>query len=392
MTIEEQIKAREWNENLYIAMKAEDFDIFALNSLSQADIKWAMWNFNENADFENNPTGLNIRCVADTEEREPEWLVSGYIPRGQVTILAGDGGSGKTSLWCNLVAAVTVGNKSIFEQNIPFDDKREPGYCMFFSSEDPVDKVLRKRLRKSGANLNMIGYMDLTDPNFSLIKFDSIALANIIKTKKPALVVFDPLQSFIDGKINMGSRNAMRECLNPLVGLAESTGTSFLIICHTNKREKTYGRNRISDSSDIWDLCRAALIAGKTQDGLYYVSPEKSNNGALADSVLFSMDDGVATFRGYSKKHDREFMTESDVTIRQAPALADAKDIIVDLLEQEPEHKIDVKTLDSMVKNQGISLATLKRAKTDLAKNNIIKTISTGYGSTKKFIVVLMEQ
>ncbi len=29
------------------------------------------------------------------EEKEAEWLISGYIPKGNITILAGDGGSEK---------------------------------------------------------------------------------------------------------------------------------------------------------------------------------------------------------------------------------------------------------------------------------------------------------
>lgn len=40
----------------------------------------------------------------DIEEKEASWLVPQRMPKGQIIILAGDGGSGKTSCWCSLEA------------------------------------------------------------------------------------------------------------------------------------------------------------------------------------------------------------------------------------------------------------------------------------------------
>lgn len=42
---------------------------------------------------------------------EPEWLVPGYIPRYGVTTLGGEGGTGKTSIICNIAAATTTGKQ-----------------------------------------------------------------------------------------------------------------------------------------------------------------------------------------------------------------------------------------------------------------------------------------
>ena len=35
--------------------------------------------------------------LSDVKEKTAEWLVTGYMPRGQINICAGDGGSGKTT-------------------------------------------------------------------------------------------------------------------------------------------------------------------------------------------------------------------------------------------------------------------------------------------------------
>lgn len=46
----------------------------------------------------------------DIEEKEASWLVPQRMPKGQIIILAGDGGSGKTSCWCSLAAAISTGD------------------------------------------------------------------------------------------------------------------------------------------------------------------------------------------------------------------------------------------------------------------------------------------
>ena len=35
--------------------------------------------------------------LSDVQVKTAEWLVPGYMPRGQINIWAGDGGSGKTT-------------------------------------------------------------------------------------------------------------------------------------------------------------------------------------------------------------------------------------------------------------------------------------------------------
>lgn len=198
--------------------------------------------------------------LANVEEREAEWLVSGYIPKGQITVLAGDGGSGKTTVWCGMAAAVSKGERVFFEP-LPDDFARcEPQKVLFFSSEDSLEYTLKARLRKAGADLNNVFSASLRDKRFSEIKFNSQLLKDLIREMQPALVVFDPIQAFIPPDIQMGQRNAMRSCLNPLIGLGEECGTTFLIVVHTNKRQGVYGRNRIADSADVWDIARSVLI------------------------------------------------------------------------------------------------------------------------------------
>ena len=55
-----------------------------------------------------NDIDYTLQSAATTEEKEAEWVVPGYIPRGCITVIAGEGGVGKTSLWCSLVSSITT--------------------------------------------------------------------------------------------------------------------------------------------------------------------------------------------------------------------------------------------------------------------------------------------
>lgn len=318
---------------------------------------------------------VNLVSMDTVEEKEPEWLVTDYIPRGQITVLAGDGGSGKTTVWCSIAAAVSSGGQCFLNQDNPFAKNCVPGRVMFFSSEDSAEYTLKGGLRRSGAKLENVLSLDLADERFPEIKFNAPLLEDLIKEHRPELVIFDPLQSYVPPDIQMGQRNAMRACLNPLIGLGEKYGTTFIIIVHTNKQAGLWGRKRIADSADIWDIARSVLIAGEVNDGLRYISQEKSNYGPLAQTVLFRLDSGKVEFEGYTDKKDKDYVTAAAATY-QAPAREDAKAFILDYLKDGEKETAD---LDGMMKAMGISKGTLERAKAELKKDGQIVYFSRGF-------------
>ncbi len=321
-----------------------------------------------------------LTSMDQVEEETPDWLISGYIPRGQIVLLAGDGGAGKTTVWCNIAAAISSGNRCLLnrmEADNPFTGRfAEPGVVMFFSSEDSPRYTLKKRLREAGANMSNIFHLDVGNEVFSEIKFNSLILTDLVAMYRPVLVIFDPIQAFIPSDIQMGQRNAMRACLSPLIGLGEEYGTTFLIVVHTNKQAGMWGRRRIADSADIWDIARSVMIVGEAAGGLRYLSHEKSNYGPLMDTILFRVEAGGLVFDSYTSKRDREFMQAAQAARYQAPAREEAKSFILDYLKDGEKETSD---LDEMMKAQGVSGETLKRAKADLKKEGKIIYFSRGF-------------
>lgn len=324
--------------------------------------------------------------VNEIEEKEVEWLIIGYVPKGDITVIAGDGGSGKTSVWCALLASLSSGNMSFLESDLPFN-KFSGKKVMFFSSEDSVEHVLKSRLRRNGANTENISFIPVSDDRFKEIKFDSEFLEKIIKENRPEVIVFDPIQSFISEKVQMGQRNAMRSSLNPLIGLGEKYGVTFIIIVHANKQSGVWGRKRIADSSDIWDISRSVLMVGETGEGdIRYISQEKSNYGPLSETVLFTTSGGKITFKGYTTKKDRDFVLSNDYATKQKPVKESTIEFILDFLKDGEK---EIAELDEMAKAMSISDHSLKAAKADLRKSGKIKTWSVGYGSGKKYFISL---
>lgn len=354
--------------------------------------------FGRGNDFEHGYNGYLINSsdifalkkAADVEIKEPEWLIPGYVPRYGITTIAGEGGVGKTSLWCSIVASITSGKPSfLLGKDFPFEN--EPERVVVFSAEDSWNYVLKQRLINNGANMDNILYMSPEDERFVDLNFNSELLKGIVEANRPDLMIYDPVQAFVPEHLRMGDRNAMRKCFSPLIGFGENYKTTSIVIAHANKQSNVWGRKRIADSSDIWDASRSVLMTGlvPNSEDLRYISHEKSNWGKLQQSVLFSLDNCVPIFKSYSSKKDKEFILEDSRLKQTVPAKEEAKEFIMDVLN---EHKLmEVAELDELAKAEGISKNALKDAKAELRKEKMIHDSNIGYGKNKKYLISLKD-
>lgn len=325
---------------------------------------------------------LDMPALSEFEERQKEWLISGYIPKGAVTLLCSDGGIGKTTLWCDTLAAFTTGRATIFDKalEMPFQTGATHS-VMYFSKEDPTEEILKGKLREAGADQKKIRCFGLDDERLSKIWYGSLLLEKLVEKYKPDIVVFDTLQAFLPDGVDMAKRKDMRDALNPLNALGAQYGTAFLMVMHTNKSSLS-GRQRMADSSDIWDLGRSALMAGRTKDeGIMYLSHEKSNYGRLQKTILFSVTDTGIEFKGTSKKKDRDYVAEGGNVSAPSPKLDEARDFIL----ENVDGCIEVGELERMAKAAGITQETLRNARAELKKEKLITIRSRGFGKDKKW-------
>ena len=324
-----------------------------------------------------------FKTLDSIAEEEPRWYIDGFMPEGQIITMASDGGVGKTTISTNIAACRSAGKACFLD---PPGFSCNPQKIAFLSTEDSVKKKLKRKLREAGANMGNIIVPDFSedkDGKLRNFKFGKPEMSLFVREFKPDLCIFDPLQGFIPPEINMGSRNAMRDCMAPLVSIGEETGTSFIIVAHTNKRKGAYGRDRIADSADLWDISRSVLMLGFTeQSGVRYLSHEKSNYGELMETLLFSINaEGHIIPKGTTEKRDREYQQESAFNL-SAPRRESCKDCVLNELDKNSGF-MPTAELEQQVKTKGFSDSTIRRAKEELKECGEIEYYQTGTGKGK---------
>lgn len=119
-------------------------------------------------------TSTHKRSVAliqgcEIQERPVSWLWDQYLPMGKLTLLAGAGGTGKSTIAFNL--AGVVANGGIWPDGTRC---RDAGNVLIWSSEDSPEDTIKPRLMAIGANERRYGVIAGTiDENGVAFPFDA---------------------------------------------------------------------------------------------------------------------------------------------------------------------------------------------------------------------------
>lgn len=334
---------------------------------------------------------LEMPTLFEFEKRTKEWLIPGYIPKGCVTLLCSDGGIGKTSIWCDTLAALTTGRTTLFDKAV--DNPFQTGICrnvMYFSKEDPTEEILKWKFESAEGDQGKVRCFGLDDERINKIWYGSLLLEKLIEKYKPDICVFDTLQAFLPEGVDMAKRKDMRDALSPLNQMGAQYGTTFLMVMHTNKSANS-GRQRMADSSDIWDIGRSALMCGRTKDKeICYMSHEKCNYGRLQKTILFSVTDMGVEFKGTSRMKDSDYIAQHQQSNYSSnPKQDEAKQFIVEQLAEAEGRKMEIGSLDSIGTAAGISKNAMAEARASLIKDKILERKSYGFGPQKKWYILL---
>ena len=170
---------------------------------------------------------------------------------------------------------------------------------LYFSHEnDPTTQVYPRFEAASGDRSRLFVVTGAIGPDgkprsFSLA--DVEALETAIKANKIWLVIFDPLQSYLGGKVDMYRANETRPLLDGLVGIAKRTSASIIIVRHLAKSSAGRSVNSGLGSIDIVGAVRSELLVGKSPLDPTHCAMihDKSNVGRIGDSLRFSIETAV---------------------------------------------------------------------------------------------------
>lgn len=335
--------------------------------------------------------------LADVPMQSVAWLVPQLLPLGEVSLLGADGGTGKGIWQAQLIAYVTAGRTSGFFPQPP----EQTGSVLLFSGEDDPGKVLKARLTAAGADMSRVMVVT-SDAYFartgSPLCIPDTSFAKYVGKAAPALVIIDPLQSFLPAGVEMASRNQMRSALLPLKALCAKHGCAALISMHTNKRANVSGRARLADSSDIWDIARSVLMMGRDKNSeKLYLSHEKSSYSAPARTALLHIEQAqvegvktaVAVFDSRTDKKDADFVEERRV--RTAQTKEDTAQTILDILSESKTASMGSEELCAEVlKQMNCSKRTFDNARAELKQAGKIKTVKLRErdGRNKNYIML----
>ncbi|GAB2621345.1 AAA family ATPase [Novilysobacter erysipheiresistens] len=228
---------------------------------------------------------VNLIRASDVAPKSINWLWDGYLARGMLGLLAGDGGTGKTTLALTIAAAITTGGK------LPDGTKASRGSVIMWTGEDAIAEVLVPRLIEAGADLDRVHFVASTgEGQFFDPATDMPALEQ--QTQRAgdvALVIVDPIVSAIVGDSHKNAE--VRRGLQPLMTLAANTGAAVIGITHYAKG--TAGRktnDRVIGSVAFSAVARVVLATVMGADGECRLVRSKSNIGPHGDGFTYSIE------------------------------------------------------------------------------------------------------
>lgn len=236
----------------------------------------------------------HLICAKNVPDEEARFILNPYLPEGQLTMIQGNPGDGKTAFACKLAALVSSGDSLL---GLPC----ESGNVLMLSVEDD-QPVLRKRFVASGGNVDRCFFAS----DASGLTFRSPEIEEYIKEEKIRLVIFDPIQAFLGPDVDMNRANETRPVLAALKEMAKRNHCAVVIISHINKGLKDgLAIQRSLGSMDIPGACRSILHIGRMMDDTNHrlMVHVKSSNAEEGKSIEFSIvKDGGINIIQFTKK------------------------------------------------------------------------------------------
>jgi len=259
----------------------------------------AAYKASHSAKHQNKPEATSKRSVTlvqcSTIEAKPiTWLWNGFIPQGKLTLLAGAGGTGKSTLAFSF--AGTVSNSGTWPDG---SQCNAAANVLIWSSEDDAADTIVPRLMAVGANLQRCGIISgAIDESGLRCPFD--AARDMARLREAinhiggiSLLIIDPIVTAVTG--DMHKANDVRRDLQPIIDFAAETNCAVFGITHFAKG--TAGKNsaeRVIGSQAFAALARMVLVAAKEEDSQNRVfTRAKSNNSVDTGGFSYTIEAGT---------------------------------------------------------------------------------------------------
>jgi archaellum biogenesis ATPase FlaH len=250
---------------------------------------------------------LDWSALEGTEPEPTSWRVDGWLPERTVTLLAANGGVGKSNLSLQMGVALAQGLDFLGLQT-------KPSRVLVISGEDEGRTVhfrvanICKDLGVSVSELDgrMIVY-DMTQTDCVLWRDGAATermqwLADAVVRHRADVVVIDNASDvFADNENDRTAVRGFMRCLNMIAG---HTSCAMLLLAHVDKASVRVGAGNESLStysgSTAWNnSARSRWAMVRNNDREILLRHEKCNLGPLQEELRLEFDTGSKTFKRF---------------------------------------------------------------------------------------------
>ena len=307
---------------------------------------------------------LPLKILALVEREEVDWLWHPYIPKGKLSLMVGNPGVGKSFLTSALAGAVTQG------WTLP--GATEPlavAPVILLAAEDGPADTIRPRMEDMGVTDMTQIFVLPPEEDFNLMR-DMERLAKEIVDRKPALVVIDPLTSYLGGKTDMNKDNEVRAALGPLVQVAAAQGTAIIGVMHLTKGARDVLLHKVLGSVGFTGLARSVLAVAPHPERPEHriVAALKANLAKEGQPRGFTITDGKFVWLTEIVDIDLDTLFAPKVSVGGDPKPDSQMGQAIQFIRDQLASGDPVPSAQLMQqgKKEGFSERTMKRAKTTI--------------------------
>lgn len=241
-----------------------------------------------------------------TQPEPTQWRYEGWLPEGTVTLLAANGGVGKSNLSLQLGVALAHGMSL-------FDIQTKPSRVLILSGEDEA-RTVHFRVANICADMGLemsslrdkLMVYDLTKQDCVLWKDGNPTermqwLADVVVASKAGVVIVDNASDvFADNENDRTAVRGFMRCLNLIAG---ETRAAVMLLAHVDKASARGGAgldtNTTFSGSTAWNNSARSRWAMVRDGQTVVLRHEKCNLGPLQEELRIEFDPGSKVFRRF---------------------------------------------------------------------------------------------
>lgn len=308
------------------------------------------------------PTGvrnvgrMKLTPASSFKPRRVRWGWQSRMPVGEMTLIPGREGVGKSLFLAWLAARLTRGE-------LPGDFLGSPRSVLYVANEDDWNYTITPRMIAAGADLDLVYRVDAIEEDLSLghiiLPRDCRELVGLAGEVNAGALMLDPIISTIDDGISVNQAKELRRALEPLRASAAEAGFMVNALAHFNKMVDVDVLSKIPGARAWAEVARAAFGLAEDKEGddnggpRYVASQIKNNLGALnlphitytVEVVTIPTDDGDATVGRWVPVGESDIGVEEILSRRAQPSTRDTSEttkLIVEWVKSQAPHPVDV--------------------------------------------------